>query len=121
MTAVGLRVDRASDESPLVPQIQTCQAAVSIRSPRRRGAAAAAQVRRWSAACPTILDVIGGLLADCGQIQKLLLDEWVFGRFGKSPILGRLVTQIITPIHMEPRPTTTHPLADSCITANNNH
>src|SRR5262245_21947596 len=40
--------------------------------------------------------------------------ERFFGRFGKSPILGRLITQIITPIHMEPWPTTTHPIADSC-------
>src|SRR5262245_46348999 len=91
----------------------------SITSSARRSGGG--KVRRWSAACPTILDVIGGLLADCGQIQKLLLDEWVFGRFGKSPILGRLVTQIITPIYMEPRPTTSHPIADSWTTANNDH
>jgi len=30
LTAVAIRIDRASDESPLVPVFQTCQGAVSF-------------------------------------------------------------------------------------------
>src|SRR5437870_13856064 len=39
----------------------------------------------------TILDVISHLLTSRCQLEKLLLDERVFGRFGKFPIVGRLV------------------------------
>ncbi|MGA6967749.1 MAG: hypothetical protein WBZ51_29555, partial [Xanthobacteraceae bacterium] len=43
------------------------------------------------------------------QIEKLLLDEWIFGRFCKLPILSRLVAQIITPVHAAPRLTDLFP------------
>src|SRR5262249_41020692 len=59
----------------------------------------------WLPAWHTILDVIGCLLTNRCQLEKLLLYGWVFGRFGKLPILGRLVPQIIGPIHAAPSST----------------
>jgi hypothetical protein len=43
--------------------------------------------------------IIGCLLTNRCQVEKLFLYGQVFGRFGKLPILGRLVPQIISPIH----------------------
>jgi hypothetical protein len=51
----------------------------------------------------TILDVVGCLLANRCQVEQLLLYRWVFGPFGKLPILGRFVPQIISPIHVAPK------------------
>src|SRR5262249_361245 len=59
----------------------------------------------WLPAWHTILDVIGCLLTNRCQLEKLLLYGWVFGRFGKLPILSRLVPQIISPIHAAPSST----------------
>jgi hypothetical protein len=52
------------------------------------------------AARHAILDVIGCLLTNRCQIEKLLFYGYVFGRFGKLPIFGRFVPQIISPIHV---------------------
>ena len=52
----------------------------------------------------TILDVVGYLLTNLCQVEKLLLDEWVFGFFSKAPILCRLVPEIVRPIHATSRP-----------------
>ena len=54
------------------------------------------------AARHTILDVIGCLLTNCCQIEKLLFYGLVFSRFSKLPIFGRFVPQIIGPIHVAP-------------------
>jgi hypothetical protein len=52
------------------------------------------------AARHTILDVIGYLLTNRCQVEKLLFYGLVFNRFGKLPIFGRFVPQIIGPIHV---------------------
>jgi hypothetical protein len=52
-----------------------------------------------SPACATILDVIGDLLADGCQVEKLLLDEGILGLFGKLQIHGRLLPKIVIPVH----------------------
>jgi hypothetical protein len=54
------------------------------------------------AARHTILNVIGCLLTNCCQVEKLLFYGLVFSRFGKLPIFGRFVPQIIGPIHVAP-------------------
>src|SRR5262249_46129720 len=61
-------------------------------------------LRAWPglAARHTILDVIGCLLTNRCQVAELLFYGSVFRRFGKSPIFGRFVPQIIGPIHVEP-------------------
>jgi hypothetical protein len=41
--------------------------------------------------CQTILNVIGDLLAEGCQLYKFLLDEGIFGFFGKLPIHGCLL------------------------------
>ena len=50
-------------------------------------------------ACPTILDVIGDLLADGCQIEEFLLNEDIFSLFGKFPIHSRLLPKIVIPVH----------------------
>jgi len=47
---------------------------------------------------------LAALLTNLCQLEKLLLDEWVFGFFSKAPILCRLVPQIVRPIHATSRP-----------------
>src|SRR5215831_2980543 len=54
------------------------------------------------AARHAILDVIGRLLTNRCQVEKLLFYGYVFSRFGKLPIFGRFVPQIIAPIHVAP-------------------
>jgi hypothetical protein len=51
------------------------------------------------AAGPTILDVVGDLLADSCEVEEFLLDEGIFGLLGKLPIHGRLLPKIIIPVH----------------------
>jgi len=46
-----------------------------------------------------IFDVISDLLADGRQFKHLVLDDRIVGLLGKSPIHGRLVPEIIRPIH----------------------
>jgi hypothetical protein len=47
----------------------------------------------------TVLDIIGDLLTNRGQLKKLLFYRRVLGRFGKLPKLYRFVPEIISPIH----------------------
>ena len=56
-----------------------------------------------SAARQTILDVIRHFLADCRQLEMFLLDERIFGRFGKLSVMGCLIPQVVIPIHARPR------------------
>jgi hypothetical protein len=46
-----------------------------------------------------IFDVIGDILANRHQFQQLVLDDGVVGLLGKLPIHGRLVAEIVRPIH----------------------
>src|SRR5262249_1116984 len=58
----------------------------------------------------TILDVVGYLLTNLCRVEKLLLDEWVFGFFSQAPILCRLVPEIVRPsgsLNLGPKPTVT--------------
>src|SRR6516165_1322793 len=64
------------------------------------------QRRFWglvSAARQTILDVIRHFLTNCRQLAMFLLDERIFGRFGKLSVMGCLVPQVVIPIHARPR------------------
>ena len=51
---------------------------------------------------PTILDVIGNLLAYSCHLEEILLDEGIFGLLGKLPIHGRLLSKIVIPVHDYP-------------------
>ena len=54
-------------------------------------------------ACPTILDVIGDLLADGCQIEELLLNKDIVSLFGKLPIHSRLLPKIARlEAHLQP-------------------
>ena len=46
-----------------------------------------------------IFDVVSDLLADGRQFKHLVLDDRIVGLLGKSPIHGRLVPEIVRPIH----------------------
>jgi hypothetical protein len=46
-----------------------------------------------------IIDVISDLLADGRQFKHLVLDDRIVDLLGKSPIHGRLIPEIIRPIH----------------------
>jgi hypothetical protein len=46
-----------------------------------------------------IFDVIGDLLADRRQLKQFVLDDRIVGPLGKVPIHGRLVPEIVRPIH----------------------
>jgi len=46
-----------------------------------------------------IFDVIGDILAERRQLKQLVLDDRVVGLLGKLPIHGRLVPEIVWPIH----------------------
>jgi hypothetical protein len=46
-----------------------------------------------------ILDVVGDLFADVCQLKEFLLDDGIFGLFGKLSIHGRLLPQIVVPLH----------------------
>ena len=46
-----------------------------------------------------IFDVIGDIFADRRQLKQLVLDDRIVGLLGKLPIHGRLVPQIVRPIH----------------------
>src|SRR5207248_3275352 len=47
----------------------------------------------------TVLDIIGDLLTNRCQVEKLLFYRQVLSRFGKLPKLYRFVPKIISPIH----------------------
>jgi len=46
-----------------------------------------------------ILDVVGDLFADVCQFEEFLLDDGIFCLFGKLSIHGRLLPQIVVPLH----------------------
>src|SRR5262249_30247240 len=50
-------------------------------------------------ACKTILDVVGDLFADVCQVEEFFLDDSIFGLFGKLSIRGRLLPEIVVPLH----------------------
>src|SRR5262249_21808104 len=50
-------------------------------------------------ACKTILDVVGDLFADVCQVEEFFLDDGIFGLFGKLSIRGRLLPEIVVPLH----------------------
>jgi hypothetical protein len=56
-------------------------------------------------ACPTILNVIGDLLADGCQIEEFPLNTDIFSLFGKLPIHSRLLPKIVIPGYVVPRKT----------------
>jgi hypothetical protein len=49
-----------------------------------------------------VLDIIGDLLADRRQLKQLVLDDRIVGLLSKLPIHGRLVPEIVGPIHAAP-------------------
>jgi len=49
--------------------------------------------------CPAILNAIGNLLTDRCQVEEFLFAEDIFGFFGKLPIHGRLLSEIVIPVH----------------------
>ena len=63
-------------------------------------------------ACPTILDVIGDLLADGCQIEEFLLNEDISCFFGKLPIHSRLLPKVVIPVHAS-----SHPLGQELVRA----
>src|SRR5258708_38815216 len=67
--------------------------------PRRAESASIDSLSSWY----TILYIICYILTNHCQVEKILFYGWVFGLFGKLPILGRFVPQVITPIHAAPR------------------
>ena len=50
-------------------------------------------------ACQMILDVTGDLFTHGRQLKQLVFNGRIIGLLGKLPILGRLVPQIVRPIH----------------------
>jgi hypothetical protein len=46
-----------------------------------------------------VLDIAGDLLADRRQLKQLVLDDRIVGLLGEFPIRGRLVPQIVRPVH----------------------
>ena len=46
-------------------------------------------------ACPAVVDFIRHLLTNGRQFEKLLFAGGVFGGFGKPPVLGRLLSEVI--------------------------
>jgi hypothetical protein len=51
-------------------------------------------------ACQTIFNAIGKLLAHRCQVEPFLFTDGVVGVFGKLPILRRLLSKVIIPIHV---------------------
>jgi hypothetical protein len=50
-------------------------------------------------ACQLIFHVIGDLLTDRCQLKHLILDGRIIGLLGKLLVHGRLVPEIVSPIH----------------------
>ena len=50
-------------------------------------------------ACQLIFHVIGDLLTDRSQLKHLILDGRIIGLLGKLLVHGRLVPEIVSPIH----------------------
>jgi hypothetical protein len=47
-----------------------------------------------------VLDIIGDLFTHGRQLKHLVLDDGIVGLLGKLPILGCLVPEIVSPIHV---------------------
>src|SRR5262249_20021726 len=45
------------------------------------------------------LDVVGDLFAHVCQVEQFFLDDGIFGLFGKLSIRGRLLPEIVVPLH----------------------
>ena len=50
-------------------------------------------------ACQMIFDIVGDLLADGRQLKQLVLDDRIVGLLGTLPVHGRLIPEIVRPIH----------------------
>ena len=50
-------------------------------------------------ACQMILNVTGDLFTHGRQLKQLVFNDRIIGLLGKLPILGRLVPEIVRPIH----------------------
>jgi hypothetical protein len=46
-----------------------------------------------------IFDITGDLFTHGRQLKQLDFNDWIIGLLSKLPILGRLVPQIVRPIH----------------------
>ena len=46
-----------------------------------------------------IFDVVGDLFADGRQLKQLALDDRIIGLLGTLPVHGRLIPEIVRPIH----------------------
>ena len=46
-----------------------------------------------------IFDIVGDLLADGCQLKQLVLDDRIVGLLGTLPVHGRLIPEIVRPIH----------------------
>jgi hypothetical protein len=69
---------------------------------QKRTSARATKIEPWLRSLPArqmVLDIIGDLLADRRQLKQLVLDDRIVGLLGKLPIHGRLVPEIVRPIH----------------------
>ena len=69
---------------------------------QKQTSAKATEIEPWLRSLPArqmVLDIIGDLLADRRQLKKLVLDDRIVGLLGKLPIHGRLVPEIVRPIH----------------------
>jgi len=76
---------------------QTFAAQSSARQ-TSRSTGGASRPRRLPA-CHTIFDVTGNLFTHGRQLKQLILDDRIVGLLGKLPIHGRLVPEIVRPIH----------------------
>jgi len=66
----------------------------------RHPAAPAQGIRRGrSPARQMIFDIVGDLLADGRQLKQLVLDDRIVGLLGTLPVHGRLIPEIVRPIH----------------------
>jgi hypothetical protein len=50
-------------------------------------------------ACHTIFDVTGDLFTHGRELKQLVLDDRIGGLLGELPIRGRLVPEVVRPIH----------------------
>ena len=90
----GCRLSRSSRNAK---EFGKCDLSQNLSAPSK-----SAVRHRQLPAGHAILDVIGYLLTNRCQVEKLLFYGSVFSRFGKLPIFGRFVAQIIGPIHVAP-------------------
>ena len=55
--------------------------------------------QRGRIACEMIFDIVSDLSTLRRQLKQLVLDDRIVGLLGKLPIHGRLVPEIVSPIH----------------------